>query len=67
MGDSRRHRLIVSGVGVLALPSAVLANGYQDLHQSAQGLGTAYAVNGAGIIDISAMFSNPASLTRFKG
>lgn len=67
MGDSRRHRLIVSGLGVLALPSAALANGYQDLHQSAQGLGTAYAVNGAGITDISAMFSNPASLTRFKG
>jgi long-chain fatty acid transport protein len=43
------------------------ANGYQDLHQSAQGLGTAYAVNGTGITDISAMFSNPASLTRFQG
>jgi len=52
---------------LLALPSAALANGYEDLHQSAQGLGTAYAVNGAGITDISAMFSNPASLSRFEG
>lgn len=54
-------------VAVLAIPSAAIANGYEDLHQSAQGLGTAYAVNGAGITDISAMFSNPASLSRFSG
>lgn len=55
------------GALAVALPAPALANGYQDLHQSAQGLGTAYAVNGAGITDISAMFSNPASLTRFPG
>lgn len=54
-------------LAALALPSAAFANGYEDLHQSAQGLGTAYAVNGTGITDISAMFSNPASLTRFHG
>lgn len=51
----------------LACPGAALANGYQNLHQSAMGLGTAYAANGTGIDDVSAIFSNPASLTRFEG
>lgn len=63
---------ILAAAGALAslaftLPGEALANGYQDLHQSAQGLGTAYAVNGAGITDITAMFSNPASIARFDG
>jgi long-chain fatty acid transport protein len=56
----------------LALPALLtsngaFANGYQDLHQSAQGLSTAYATNGTGGSDVSAIFSNPASLTRFPG
>lgn len=63
---SGRARLALGAVLAL-LPGQALANGYQDLHQSAQGLGTAYAVNGTGITDISAMFSNPASLARFPG
>ncbi|MDB5571861.1 MAG: hypothetical protein JWN93_3044 [Hyphomicrobiales bacterium] len=59
-------------MGALSLPALLaspvaLANGYQDLHQSAQGLSTAYATNGAGGSDVSAIFSNPASLTRFPG
>lgn len=45
----------------------VMANGYQFLHQSAEGLGSAYAANGTAINDISAMFSNPASIIRFDG
>lgn len=57
----------VAVVALLCIPYTVRANGYEDLHQSAQGLGTAYAVNGAGIEDISAIFSNPGSLTRFDG
>lgn len=55
------------GGTLVLVPGHAIANGYQDLHQSAQGLGTAYAVNGTGITDISAMFSNPASLARFPG
>jgi len=52
----------------LALGSAVVhANGYHFLHQSAEGMGSAYATNVASINDISAMFSNPASITRFDG
>ena len=62
----RSFSLMAFGVA-LALPGAALANGYQNLHQSAVGLGTAYAANGTGIDDVSAIFSNPASLTRFPG
>ena len=47
--------------------SVASANGYQDLHQSAPGMATAYATNGTGAEDISAIFSNPASLSRFPG
>lgn len=53
-------------IGLLVSPVA-LGNGYQNLHQSAVGLGTAYAANGTGIDDISAIYSNPASLGRFEG
>lgn len=63
---TRRGRFALQ-VALACASTAAFANGYQDLHQSAQGLGTAYAVNGAGITDISAMFSNPASLARFPG
>ncbi len=52
----------------LALGSAVAhANGYHFLHQSTEGMGSAYATNVASINDISAMFSNPASIARFDG
>jgi long-chain fatty acid transport protein len=48
-------------------PAAAHANGYHFLHQSATGMSTAYATNGTGGNDISAMFSNPASIIRFEG
>ena len=51
----------------LLFPVTAMANGYQNLHQSAMGLGTAYAANGTAIDDVSAIFSNPASLSRFPG
>lgn len=54
-------------LAALLLPSMAVANGYQNLHQSAVGLGTAYSANGTGIDDISAMYSNPASIMRFSG
>lgn len=47
--------------------TGAMANGYEFLHQSAEGLGSAYAANGTAINDISAMFSNPASIIRFDG
>lgn len=52
---------------MLLQSSVVYANGYHFLHQSAEGFGSAYAANGTAINDISAMFSNPASITRFDG
>lgn len=65
----RFHRFSLSSTAIVfgLYPLVVSANGYQNLHQSAQGLGTAYAANGTGIDDISAIYSNPASLTRFPG
>lgn len=58
-------------VGCLVLATFVhtnaMANGYEFLHQSAEGLGSAYATNGTATNDISAMFSNPASIIRFDG
>ena len=65
---SRQHFFALGAISLQALcAGGALANGYQDLHQSAQGLSTAYATNGAGGSDVSAIFSNPASLTRFDG
>jgi long-chain fatty acid transport protein len=61
-------------VSRLALPAMIAlathqshANGYHFLHQSAEGFGSAYSSNGTAINDISAMFSNPASIARFDG
>lgn len=66
---ARRSNIAAGAIAshVLLCGGVALANGYQDLHQSAQGLSTAYATNGAGGSDVSAIFSNPASLTRFPG
>ena len=68
--ESKKKILTTLGIAIasniLVIPSAV-ANGYHFLHQSAEGFGTAYATNGTAINDISAMFSNIASITRFDG
>ncbi|UAB71501.1 outer membrane protein transport protein [Vibrio sp. SCSIO 43132] len=52
---------------LLLAPVKVHANGYHFLHQSAEGLGSAYSTNGTAANDISAMFSNPSSIARFDG
>jgi len=63
-----RMRLSIASLCALSFcPALSFANGYHFLHQSAEGLGTAYATNGTGAGDISAMFSNPASIIRFDG
>lgn len=66
MSRSRNTVFLAAFLGAF-VPAAASANGYQNLHQSATGLGTAYAANGAAIDDVSAIFSNPASLSRFGG
>jgi long-chain fatty acid transport protein len=59
--------VLATGAGLCSFAGSAAANGYHFLHQSAEGFGTAYAANGTAINDISAMFSNPASITRFDG
>ena len=61
---------IYIGVALLlnvAASKQAMANGYEFLHQSAEGLGTAYATNGTAGNDISTLYSNPASIVRFDG
>jgi long-chain fatty acid transport protein len=54
-------------LGLTALPTPVLASGFQLLEQNASGLGNAYAGQAAGIKNAGAIFFNPAALTRVKG
>lgn len=64
------NRKMIMGLGLataLFPATQVLANGYEFLHQSAEGLGTAYATNGTAGNDISTLYSNPASIVRFDG
>ena len=52
MSNASRIILGIASLQVLCATGAAWANGYQDLHQSAQGLSTAYATNGAGGSDV---------------
>ena len=66
----KNNNLKLSAISILFMglyPTISAANGYHFLHQSAEGLGSAYSTNGTGANDISAMFSNPASIIRFDG
>jgi long-chain fatty acid transport protein len=54
-------------LGVAALPAPVLASGFQLVEQNASGLGNAYAGQAAGVRNASAIYFNPAALTRVKG
>lgn len=62
---TKTNKHIILALGLC--PSLAFANGYHFLHQSAEGLGSAYSTNGTASNDISAMFSNPASISRFDG
>ncbi|HXK10471.1 MAG TPA: outer membrane protein transport protein [Vicinamibacteria bacterium] len=53
--------------GVAALPTPVLASGFQLTEQNASGLGNAFAGQAAGVENASAIYFNPAALTRVKG
>jgi long-chain fatty acid transport protein len=53
---------------VAVLPTTFAhASGFQLFEQSASGLGNAYAGQAAGVKDASALFFNPAGLTRLDG
>lgn len=68
-----RRRLVFRWAATLlafaaaALPTPVLASGFQLLEQNASGLGNAYAGQAAGIKNAGAIFFNPAALTRVPG
>lgn len=53
--------------GVAALPMPVYASGFQLIEQNASGLGNAFAGQAAGVKNASAIYFNPAALTRVKG
>ena len=53
--------------GVAALPTPLFASGFQLVEQNASGLGNAYAGQAAGAKNASAVFFNPALMTRVKG
>ena len=65
----RRLRVLLTAVPVVAIvcARAAYAAGFALKEQSATGLGSAFAGQAAGGEDISAMFVNPAAITRQAG
>jgi len=63
---SMGHRtMAVAVAAALALtPASVVASGFQLVEQNGSGLGNAFAGQAAGVQDASAVFFNPAALTR---
>jgi long-chain fatty acid transport protein len=61
-----RRALLVSAIGVLlgTSPGSASAAGFQLMEQNASGLGNAYAGQAAAAEDASAIYFNPAGLTR---
>lgn len=64
-----RSSAMVLAAAVLAAgaPARVDASGFQLIEQNGSGLGNAYAGQAAGVRDASAVFFNPAGLTRIGG
>ncbi len=69
MNRRSASRLLAAALtlAVAALPATVQGSGFQLFEQNASGLGNAYAGQAAGVKNASAMFFNPAALTRVKG
>lgn len=69
----RRHRVspgwtvFIAALVAAVSPTDALASGFQLVEQNASGLGNAYAGQAAGVGDASAVYFNPAALTRLKG
>ena len=54
-------------LGMAALPTSAAASGFQLIEQNASGLGNAFAGQAAGVDNASAIYFNPAALTKLKG
>ncbi|HVO09406.1 MAG TPA: outer membrane protein transport protein [Vicinamibacteria bacterium] len=69
MNRRSASRLLAAALtlALAALPAAVQGSGFQLFEHSASGLGNAYAGQAAGVKDASAIYFNPAALTRVKG
>jgi long-chain fatty acid transport protein len=65
--SSFRLLALILTFGVAALPAPAFASGFQLIEQNASGLGNAYAGQAAGVKNASAIYFNPAALTRVKG
>jgi long-chain fatty acid transport protein len=61
------RRVFALGAAAALSCTPVLGSGFQLVEQNASGLGHAYAGQAAGVGDASAVFFNPAALTRVKG
>jgi long-chain fatty acid transport protein len=68
-GRGRTFRLLATALtlAVAALPAPVFASGFQLVEQNASGLGNAFAGQAAGVKNASAIYYNPAALTRVGG
>jgi long-chain fatty acid transport protein len=62
-------RLLALGLtlAAAAFPTPLFASGFQLVEQNASGLGNAYAGQAAGVKNASAIYFNPAALTKLKG
>lgn len=64
----RRPVALVASLALTLAPAQpVLASGFQLVEQNASGLGNAYAGQAAAVKDASAIYFNPAALTRIPG
>lgn len=63
----RKVLAILVASAVMAAPVPALASGFQLVEQNASGLGNAYAGQAAAVRDASAIYFNPANLTRIPG
>jgi long-chain fatty acid transport protein len=63
----RKGLALALTVGIVAVPGQVMASGFQLIEQNGSGLGNAFAGQAAGVSDPSAIFYNPAAMTRLKG
>jgi len=68
-GRGRTFRLLALALtlAMAALPTPVFASGFQLVEQNASGLGNAFAGQAAGVKNASAIYYNPAALTRVAG